>query len=437
MGKLALVLGATGGVGGEVARRLASRGWQIRALNRRPDRVEPASGIEWIRGDALVAADVAAAARGASLLVHAVNPPGYRDWGMLVLPMLDNTIAAARANGARILLPGTVYNYGPDAFPDIREDAPQRPRTAKGRIRVEMGAAASRGGGLRGSPGADRARRGLLRPAAREQLVQPGLVKPGQRPRVVSYPGRPGVGHQWAYLPDVRRNHGADGGGRGPRQLRQLPHGRALGPDGMRITDAIRRVLGEPGRSGPPAALVGDAARLALRAGAARASGMKYLWDRRPCGCATTGSSRPSAREARTPLDEAVRTTLAAIGCLEGAGSAAPSAGMLASSRSRRRFRAFRARERNGNIVTEQVRRGFVRNRTLRSERGRTERERRRGHIPGSPDPAPRSPTDGAGWRGREGERAHSRPIATGEPERPPEPSHGREGPSKSGRSKG
>jgi hypothetical protein len=34
--------------------------------------------------------------------------------------MLDNTITAARAAGA--LLPGTVYNFGPDAFPDLPRD---------------------------------------------------------------------------------------------------------------------------------------------------------------------------------------------------------------------------------------------------------------------------------------------------------------------------
>ncbi len=34
--KIALVLGATGGIGGEVARRLTARGWTIRALHRHP-----------------------------------------------------------------------------------------------------------------------------------------------------------------------------------------------------------------------------------------------------------------------------------------------------------------------------------------------------------------------------------------------------------------
>ena len=123
--RTALVLGATGGVGGEVARRLVARGWRVRALNRNPDALPDSSrveGLSWLRGDAMSANDVAAAAAGTSVIVHAVNPPGYRNWGRLVLPMLNNAIAAARANHARIVLPGTVYNFGPDAFPDLHEE---------------------------------------------------------------------------------------------------------------------------------------------------------------------------------------------------------------------------------------------------------------------------------------------------------------------------
>ena len=136
--RTALVLGVTGGIGSEMAARLLAGGWRVRALHRDPARAGADGRFEWIKGDALVAADVAAAARGTALIVHAVNPPGYRDWDKLVLPMLDNSVSAAEANGALILLPGTVYNYGPDAFPDIAEDAPQNATTRKGRIRVEM-----------------------------------------------------------------------------------------------------------------------------------------------------------------------------------------------------------------------------------------------------------------------------------------------------------
>ncbi len=37
-----------------------------------------------------------------------------------------------------MVLPGTIYNYGIDAFPVLTEESPQRPTTKKGAIRVEM-----------------------------------------------------------------------------------------------------------------------------------------------------------------------------------------------------------------------------------------------------------------------------------------------------------
>jgi hypothetical protein len=58
-------------------------------------------------------------------IVRAVNPPGYRNWSQLVTDD-RNTIAVAKDSGARILLPGTIYNYGLDAFPILKEDSPLR-----------------------------------------------------------------------------------------------------------------------------------------------------------------------------------------------------------------------------------------------------------------------------------------------------------------------
>ena len=93
-----LVLGASGGIGGEMARLLLARGWRVRAMKRGLGVARrEQGGIEWVEGDALQAADVMAAAQGCSVIVHAVNPPGYRRWAEWVLPMIDNTIAAAQA----------------------------------------------------------------------------------------------------------------------------------------------------------------------------------------------------------------------------------------------------------------------------------------------------------------------------------------------------
>jgi nucleoside-diphosphate-sugar epimerase len=200
--KIALVIGANGGIGRESALALQRHGWQVRALVRTPPAERDALGMRWIQGDAMNANDVLAAAKGARLIVHAVNPPGYRGWEKVVLPMLDHSIAAAKANGARIVLPGTVYNFGPDAFPLLREDSPQHPHTRKGEIRAEMErrlAAAARDGMrtlvLRCGD--------FLGPQARNTWFAQGLFQPGKPANVMRYPGDYTIGHAWAYLPDV------------------------------------------------------------------------------------------------------------------------------------------------------------------------------------------------------------------------------------------
>ena len=112
--RTALVLGATGGIGGETAAALLRHGWNVVAMTRgqangsRLTATGALAHVTWMTGDATNAADVLRAAEGVEVIVHAVNPPGYRNWGKLVLPMIDNSIAAAQATGARIVLPGTI-----------------------------------------------------------------------------------------------------------------------------------------------------------------------------------------------------------------------------------------------------------------------------------------------------------------------------------------
>ncbi len=201
-----LIIGATGGIGSQTAQTLIARGWTVRALHRDPQkaaaRFARLGPIEWVQGDALNSAEVVAAARGVSALVHAANPPGYRNWKGLALPMLESSIAAARAAGARLVLPGTVYNFDAGANPVIDETSAQRPKTRKGAIRVAMEEALK-----------DAARSGVrvlivragdfFGPHAANSWFSQGLVKRGKPLRSVTYPGAPDVGHAWAYLPDL------------------------------------------------------------------------------------------------------------------------------------------------------------------------------------------------------------------------------------------
>ena len=115
--------------------------------------------------------------------------------------MIDNTIAAARsAGGARIVLPGTIYNYNPETTPVIDAQTPQTPESRKGRIRVtlerrladaapEVPSLILRGGDYFG-------------PGARSSWFAQAMVKPGKPVKRIVNPAR-GGGHSWAYMPDL------------------------------------------------------------------------------------------------------------------------------------------------------------------------------------------------------------------------------------------
>lgn len=316
--KTVLVLGATGGIGGEVARQLRDGGWDVRALRRGDSARRGQNGIEWIPGDAMNRNDVAHAAEGVSAIVHAVNPPGYRRWAELVLPMLDNTIAAAQAERATIVLPGTVYNFGPDAFPLLHENSPQRPMTKKGAIRVEMEARLERA--TQAGARALIVRAGdFFGPKSGNNWFSQALVKPGRPVKKILNPGTAGVGHQWSYLPDVAR-----------AMVELLERRDALDPfarfhmgghwddDGTQFTAAIKRVVAK--RTGREPVVVGFPWWLFTLAAPFNETfremkELRYLW-RTPLRMDNTRLADTLGREPHTPLDEAIAATLAGLGCL-------------------------------------------------------------------------------------------------------------------------
>lgn len=312
-----LVLGATGGIGGEVARQLLDRGWEVLALNRRtPPQGELRDGIRWLRGDAMDAQAVKAAAKDCDVIVHAVNPPGYRRWSELVLPMVDNTIAAAVAEGATIVLPGTIYNFGPDAFPLLSEDSPQRPLTRKGRIRVVMeqrlAGAAEAGARVLVVRAGD-----FFGPRAANNWFSQGLVSPGRPLRTIRLPGDPGVGHQWSYLPDVARTmvellsvrHALD-------RFASFHMAGHWDGDGMAMARAIQASVArhggrEPGVARFPWWLATLASPIVPTLGEMRE--MRYLW-RTPIRMDNARLRAVLGQEPHTALDEAVDATLASLG---------------------------------------------------------------------------------------------------------------------------
>ena len=308
---LALVIGATGGVGGAIADRLVQDGWRVRAPHRDPDRARATSGrpgLDWVRGDAMQEASIVAAADGAQVVVHGVNPPGYRNWAGLQMPMLASSTAAARAAGARLLFPGTVYNYGPDAFPLIDEAAPQTPISRKGAIRVEMEQA------LRAAdvPVLIVRAGDFFGPRPGNNWLSQGIVRAERPITGVSYPGPMEIRHAWAYLPDVAETF-VRLLGTGLAEIESF-HMRGHAITGHELVAGLEAAAGRELR-------VGRLPWLAIAAAAPfnetlrEMQEVRYLWRREVLldGCKL--AARLGA-EPLTPLAEALRTALIGQGSL-------------------------------------------------------------------------------------------------------------------------
>lgn len=315
-----LVIGANGGIGRETCLALKRHGWQVRALVRHLPAEQ--RGITWIQGDAMRLADVLAAASGVDVIVHAVNPPGYRQWDTLVLPMLDNTIEAAKAARARIVLPGTIYNFGPDAFPLLREDSPQHPRTRKGEIRAEMErrlAEAARAG----------VRTLILRcgdffgPRPGNNWFAQGLLTAGKPVKTLRYPADYAHLHAWAYLPDVaetivrllEREHAL--------AVFDVFHFGGYWLDGYAMADAVRHAANDPHialRHFPwwLTALMAPFVET-LR----EMRKMRYLW-KTPIQLDDAKLVAFLGERPYMALDDALRTTLIGLGCIRPRSPKAP-----------------------------------------------------------------------------------------------------------------
>lgn len=310
---IALILGLTGAIGAGIGTALASRGWRIRALTRRPPAERPSLpfAVEWCEGDALDAPAVSAAADGASLIVHAVNPPGYRRWREDGLPMLANTVAAAKAHRATILFPANVYVFSAGSPAVVGEDTPRSPVTRKGQVRLEMEQM------LEQAASQDGVRSILVRagdffgPGVDHSWFARGVVEGGRRAKVVRTLAAPGVGHAWAFVPDLAETFAQLVDRRSDLPAYTTVHFAGhYDATGRTLAEAVRQAIGRqdlPIRPFPWIAIRLAAPFVRLFAELAE---MRWLW--------TTSLALDNRRlvallgkEPHTPLDEAVAAALA------------------------------------------------------------------------------------------------------------------------------
>ena len=193
-----LILGARGRFGLAAARAFSAAGWKVLGQIR-PGASANLSGVQWLPIDLADGAALAQAARGATVVVHALNPP-YPQWAKQVPVLMGAAIGLAKVLDATLMFPGNVYNYGASMPQHLNEDTPQRPSTRKGALRVA-------------------AEQRLVDSGVRSVVIRAGdyfgsgsgswfdiaLAKDITRGKM-TYPGAMDIATSWAYLPDLARS---------------------------------------------------------------------------------------------------------------------------------------------------------------------------------------------------------------------------------------
>lgn len=192
-----VIFGAKGRFGRAVTKAFQKAGWHVRVLARSWPK-DDESEVEWIEANAFNSEDLIKAAQGCDVIVNALNPP-YQNW-VKDLPILTrNTILAAKASGATIMIPGNVYNYGEGQPPLLNEETPMLPTSRKGRLRLEMENTYAQTNGirtiiLRGGDFIERDQTGNWFDSQITSKIDKGIIM---------YPGPLDQVHAWAYLPDM------------------------------------------------------------------------------------------------------------------------------------------------------------------------------------------------------------------------------------------
>lgn len=319
-----LILGACGRFGLAAARAFYDAGWRVLGQLRRGGSVPPDQGIEWLSADLHETKALMAAAQGAQVLVHAVNPP-YPQWRQQAMPALEQAIEMAGQLKALLMLPGNVYNFGSGMPALLLENTAQQADTRKGRIRITLEQRmrqASQSGKLRSVV----IRSGNFFGSGKGSWFDLAVAK-NLRKGKLNYPATGDVPTAWAYLPDLATTFE-----RVARRALVEPErfqafevlhfkGYCLsGTDWMAVMEPIAR---EQGWLQPQASLKRSAVPWGLFKALAWAvpmfrelAEMQYLWQT-PHALANDKLSALIGAEPRTPLALAAQAALADLGLLK------------------------------------------------------------------------------------------------------------------------
>lgn len=202
MEKSVIILGANGRFGRSASAAYRDSGWQVTCMARAKPTSMESKDTTWIIGDVHDREALVRACEGKSVIVNAINPP-YEQWAAELPAITANVIAAAKASGATVMIPGNIYNYGAEMPPVLKETTPHVAQTKKGLLRIEMERTYKQAA-------QDGVRTINLRSGDYIDVKDSGnwfetyITKKVDEGKII-FPGQTDIEHAWAYLPDVAR----------------------------------------------------------------------------------------------------------------------------------------------------------------------------------------------------------------------------------------
>lgn len=323
-----LILGARGRLGLAAARAFAQAGWQVHAQVRPGANGPAVPGVQWIAIAPQDTPALVAAAQGAQVVVHAMNPAyTHKAWRKEAPMLMDAAIEVTRTLGATLMLPGSVYNYGRAMPPVLREDTPQTALDFKGLMRIHLEQrlqAATRDGAMR----AVVLRAGDYFGSGVGSWLDQSIAKDLPKGRV-TWPGPLDISRPWAYLPDLACTLVRVAEARHRLSAFDTLHFAGQQVTAHQWVRVLSAVAAEQGwASDARAVRVGPLPWLLLRMAGlvvphlAALADMRYLWNT-PHRLDNTRLAALIGEEPHTPFEQAVRRALHDLGLLAPAHSQA------------------------------------------------------------------------------------------------------------------
>lgn len=181
MTKTVLILGGSGKIGRHSTIAFEKAGWKVKIFNRKRD-------------------DMVQMAKGADIIVNGLNPAGYKNWALEIPKITNQVIAAAKASGATVIVPGNVYVFGRQSG-IWDENTPHLAQTRKGQIRIEMEDAYRAAANTHGVQTII-LRAGDFIDDKRSDTLMGMVILSGIEKGVIKALGDPNISHAYCYLPD-------------------------------------------------------------------------------------------------------------------------------------------------------------------------------------------------------------------------------------------